>query len=208
MAPNIDRALSLIDAAHAEDPRKTSAGEPYELHYAQRMTHYLEKHTGTSTPSPLLRVAVRAQHFRRWEVPRDSYPKTRPGYFAWRTFLKKRQAEQVKQICLECTFSEEEAEKVAALIAKEELKRGEGKGDPEAQVLEDCACLVFLDDQFDLYEVKWKEEHGSEEEADEKMVGILSKTWGKMGSRGQEIALQLDLSDKAKALVGRALEGK
>jgi hypothetical protein len=33
---------------------------------------------------------------------------------------------------------------VAALIAKEDLKKGDGKGDPEAQVLEDCACLVFL----------------------------------------------------------------
>lgn len=142
MAPNIEQALSLIDEGHSNDPRKTPNGEPYELHYAQRMTHYLNLHT--SDASPLLQVAVRAQHFRRWEVPRDSYPKTKPGYFAWRTFLKKRQAEQVKEICLTCCFSEEEAGRVASLIAKEELKKGEGKGDAEAQVLEDCACLVFL----------------------------------------------------------------
>jgi len=142
MAPNIEQALALVDEAHSNDPRKTSSNEPYELHYAQRMTHYLDLHTPDS--SPLLQVAVRAQHFRRWEVPRDSYPKTRPGYFAWRTFLKKRQAEQVEQICLTCGFSEEEAGRVARLIAKEELKKGEGKGDAEAQVLEDCACLVFL----------------------------------------------------------------
>lgn len=203
MGPQIDKALELIDAAHAEDPKKTPTGEPYELHYGKRMTYYLDKHKPDA--SPLLRVAVRAQHFRRWEVPRDSYPKTKVGYFAWRTFLKKRQAEQVKQICLDCTFTEDDASKVAALIAKEELKKGEGKGDPDAQVLEDCACLVFLDDQFDHYETKWKVEHDSEEEADNKLIAILQKTWVKMGRRGQEMALQLDLSDKAKELVGKAL---
>ena len=142
MVQDIQQALSLIDEGHSKDPRKTPSGEPYELHYGQRMTHYLDLHT--PNPSPLLQVAVRAQHFRRWEVPRDSYPKTKPGYFAWRTFLKKRQAEQVKEICLACGFSEEEAGRVASLIAKEDLKKGEGKGDAEAQVLEDCACLVFL----------------------------------------------------------------
>lgn len=207
MAPDVAAALTRIDEAHSLDPRKTPSGDPYELHYANRMTHYLNQHTAPSTPSPLLQVAVRAQHFRRWEVPRDSYPKTKPGYFAWRTFLKKRQAEQVREICLECGFDEDEAARVGALIAKEELKRGEGKGDEESQVLEDCACLVFLDDQFDDYERKWKGEHGSEEEADEKMIGILRKTWGKMGRRGQDMALELDLSEKAKELVGRALAG-
>ncbi|KAK5089921.1 hypothetical protein LTR05_000088 [Lithohypha guttulata] len=203
MTPNIERAIELIDEAHAQDPRKTESNEPYELHYAQRMTHYLDLHTPDA--SPLLRTAVRAQHFRRWEVPRDTYPKTKPGYFAWRTFLKKRQAQQVKEICLQCDFTEDEASKVAALIAKEELKKGEGRGDAEAQVLEDCACLVFLDDQFDHYETKWKVEHDSEEDADKKMVAILQKTWVKMGKRGQELALQLDLSEKAKELVGQAL---
>ena len=207
MAPNLKEALDLIDAAHAEDTRKVeSSGKPYELHYAEQMTHYLDLHTPDA--SPLLHVAVRAQHFRRWEVPRDSYPKTRPGYFAWRTYLKKRQAEQVKEICLKCDFSEDEASHVAALIAKEDLKKGEGKGDPEAQILEDCACLVFLDDQFDGYEAKWKEEHATEEEADNKMISILQKTWIKMGKRGQDLALQLDLSDKAKELIGKALAPK
>lgn len=142
MTSNIQSALTLIDEAHALDPNKTASGKPYELHYAQRMTHYLDLHTPDA--STLLQIAVRAQHFRRWEVPRDSYPRTKPGYFAWRTFLKKRQAEQVKEICLQCGFTEDHASKIAALIAKEDLKKGEGKGDPEAQVLEDCACLVFL----------------------------------------------------------------
>jgi hypothetical protein len=112
--------------------------------------------------------------------------------------LKKRQSELVKQICLECAYSEEEASKVAALIAKVDLKKGEGKGDADAQVIEDVACLVFLDDQFDDFE------KGHDEA---KIIGILQKTWVKMGKRGQELALQMDLSDRAKEMIGKALSG-
>lgn len=50
----------------------------------------------------------------------------------------------MKEICLQCDFTEDQASRVASLIAKEDLKKGEGNGDPEVQVLEDCACLVFL----------------------------------------------------------------
>ncbi|EXJ83934.1 hypothetical protein A1O1_07563 [Capronia coronata CBS 617.96] len=199
MPPNLNKAIDLIDAAHREDPNRLHAnGEsiPYELHYAQKMSKYLNLHTPNA--DPLLVTAARAQHFRRWEVPRDSYPKTKAGYFVWRTLLKKRQAEQVRQLCLDCGYSVEEADKVAALIAKEDLKKGEGKGDPDAQVIEDVACLVFLDDQFDEFEKAHDED---------KIVSILQKTWVKMGKRGQELALQMDLSDRAKELVGKALAG-
>ncbi|KIX10146.1 uncharacterized protein Z518_01227 [Rhinocladiella mackenziei CBS 650.93] len=199
MAPNVAKALDLIDAAHREDPNKIEVnGEsiPYELHYAQMMTEFLDLHTPNA--DSLLVTAARAQHFRRWEVPRDTYPRTKPGYFAWRTFLKKRQAEQVKQLCLECEYSVEEADKVAGLIAKEDLKKGEGEGDPDAQIIEDVACLVFLDDQFDEFE------KGHDED---KIISILQKTWVKMGKRGQELALAMDLSDRAKELVTKALSG-
>lgn len=51
-------------------------------------------------------------------------------------------------------------------------------------------------------------EEGDNEEGDQKIISILQKTWGKMGKRGQDLALQMDLSDRAKELVGRALQGK
>lgn len=199
MTLDVEKALSLIDAAHGEDPNKIDVDGnpvPYELHYARKMTQYLNLHTPDS--DPLLTVAVRAQHFRRWEVPRDSYPRTKVGYFAWRVFLKKRQADQVKELCLQSQASEEEAGKVASLIAKEDLKKGEGQGDPEAQILEDVACLVFLDDQFDQFE---------KEHDEEKIISILKKTWLKMGKRGQDLALEMDLSPRAKELVSKALAG-
>ena len=197
MGLNVEKAFTLIDAAHAEDPNKVEADgqqEPYELHYAKLMTKYLQTHTPTA--SQIVATACRAQHFRRWEIPRSSYPEGKAGYIKWRTFLKKRQAEQVKEICLQCEYSEEEAGQVASLIAKEDLKRGGDTGDPDAQILEDVACLVFLEDQFDAFEKNHDEE---------KIVNILKKTWVKMGKRGQDLALAMDLSDRAKELVGRAL---
>lgn len=187
-----DLALRRIDEAHSEDPNLVTvdgAQVPYELHYANKMTKYLDLHTPSA--SEPLRLAIRAQHLRRWEVPRSSYPQTKPGYFAWRTFLKKRQAELAERICLESGYSETEAARVAALIRKEDLKK-----DQETQALEDVACLVFLDDQFEEFEKHYDEE---------KIISILRKTWGKMSERGHELALQIQMSDRAKSLVGKAL---
>lgn len=116
---------------------------------------------------------------------------TKAGYFAWRTFLKKRQADLAAAICVGCNYTTEEAEAVAALIRKEDLKQNE-----ETQALEDVACLVFLDDQFEAFE---------KEHDEEKIVNILKKTWGKMSARGRELALEMKLSDRAKELVGKAL---
>ncbi len=110
--------------------------------------------------------------------------------------MKKRQAEQVKEICLQCDFTAQEATRVASLVAKEDLKKGEGQGDPEAQVLEDVACLVFLKDQFEEFE------KGHDEE---KIIRILQKTWVKMGARGQQLALEMNMADRAQEMVGKAL---
>jgi len=192
MAPNFERALQLIDEAHAKDPKIIlieGVQVPYELHYANEMTRYLDQHDPSA--SEILRLAVRAQHLRRWEVARSSYPMNRPGYFAWRTGLKNRQAVQAEEICRNCGYSSEDAARVAALIRKENMKN-----DPECQVLEDVACLVFLDDQFEEFEKEYDED---------KIVGMLKKTWGKMSERGHELALQISMSDRVKELVAKAL---
>lgn len=80
---------------------------------------------------------------------------------------------------------------MAALIRKEDMK-----SNVESQILEDVACLVFLDDQFE----KFEKEHD-----EDKIVNILKKTWAKMSEGGQKLALEMELSDRAKELVGKAL---
>lgn len=192
MTTPLEKALVAIDAAHALDPNKTTLNNtevPYELHYAQKCTDYLSKRSPSA--SEPLRLAIRAQHFRRWEVPRASYPMTRVGYHAWRTFLKKRQAELVEQICKDAGYSDADAARVGALIRKEDLK-----ADEETQVLEDVACLVFLEDQFAAFE---------KEHDEEKIIKILQKTWAKMSAEGHELALQIPMEGRPRELVGKAL---
>lgn len=131
-SPQYENAVVQIDEAHSKDPKTVNidgVDTPYELHYAQKMTEYLEKRAPDA--SETLRLAIRAQHFRRWEVPRDTYPMTKIGYHSWRTYLKKRQAGLVQQICIDCGYSAADAERVAALIRKEDLK-----ADEETQILE------------------------------------------------------------------------
>jgi hypothetical protein len=63
---NYETAISLIDEAHAQDPNIAIVDGreiPYELHYAQKSTQYLSLRCPNA--SPILKVAVRAQHFRR-----------------------------------------------------------------------------------------------------------------------------------------------
>ncbi|KAF9895450.1 hypothetical protein FE257_000357 [Aspergillus nanangensis] len=194
------QTLTLIDAAHVEDPKKLTTSTsptpiPYELHYANKMTKYLSQRAPNA--SDLLRLAIRAQHLKRWEVPRTSYPATKIGYHSWRSFLQKRQADLVMEMCTRAGYGTEEAERVGALVRKEGLRAADDDDD-EVQVLEDVACLVFLDDQFEEFERGYDEE---------KVVGILRKTWAKMSARGRELALGIEMSDRARGLVGKALEG-
>jgi hypothetical protein len=123
---------------------------------------------------------------------------TRPGYLTWRAKQKSQAASQVAALLaspvIQPSISDEERDRVAALIRKEGLST-----DAETQVLEDVACLVFLDDKFDDFEA-------TADLDEDKMVGILRKTWGKMTEDGRKLALGMNLSDRAKVLIGKALE--
>ena len=70
------------------------------------------------------------------------------------------------------------------------------ESDPEAQNLEDVACLVFLASYFSEFAQRHDEE---------KIVTILRRTWAKMSPRGREAALKLPLPDRDRALIQKAL---
>ncbi|KAK2602045.1 hypothetical protein N8I77_008616 [Diaporthe amygdali] len=200
LSGNYGAAIKLIDDAHAQDPNKIPApdgsGElPYELHYARKMTSWLAPRCPDA--SPALQVACRAQHFRRWELPRSSYPMTRAGYLTWRAKQKSQAASQVKELLasMDEPLPGADLERISALISKQDLATNE-----ETQVLEDVACLVFLDDQLDGFESK-------PDHDEEKVISILRKTWKKMSPKGQEMALQMKHSDRATSLLQKALQG-
>jgi len=181
--PLLDQALSCIDAANAED--RTGGA----LEYSRRMSAWLDRLRPDAPES--LRLAARAQHIRRWQIPRNSYPMDRVGYLTWRTTLYKFHADQTAEILREVGYDETTLARVSALIRKEHLKTN-----PDAQTLEDVICLVFLENYF----AEFASQHDPE-----KVIHILQRTWKKMSAQGHQHALQLQMSDPARDLVQRAL---
>jgi hypothetical protein len=177
-----DAAIDRFDAANAVDPRRerdvVGAEHPKELLYARRMSEMLERFAPDA--SETVRIAARCQHIRRWEIPRDSYPRTPEGYKAWRKQLMDFHAETAAGILREVGYDDDTVARVQALLRKERLKR-----DPETQLLEDVIGLVFLEHYLEDFV-------GGHSEYDEaKLADILRKTWLKMSPRGREAALTL-----------------
>ena len=185
-------AASRIDAANAADPNRTTVGGaqvPHELHYARRMTQWLQRLEPAA--SEALRLAVRCQHLCRWMIPRAEFPMTRSGYHQWRTTLGRFHADKAAEVLRAVGYDEQTVARVQSLVRKEGLKT-----DPETQTLEDVACLVFLEDELAGFAARHEEA---------KVLTILRKTWGKMSPRGREAAVALDLPPAARDLLRKAL---
>ena len=192
MSEKFNQAIAKIDAANAADPNLMEvSGEmrPQEVVHAERRTEWVRR-LANDNPSEELLLAARAQHIRRWEIPRDSYSRNREGYLKWRNDLKNFHAEKTAEILREAGYEEGTIERVKTLIQKKRLKL-----DPEVQALEDALCLVFLETQFSDF---------AQKEAD-KIVDIVRKTWRKMSSQGQQFALALPMSNEDRAIVEAAL---
>ncbi|MDQ3032982.1 MAG: DUF4202 domain-containing protein [Myxococcota bacterium] len=184
----LERVIARIDAANAADP-EIEDGVPVALRYGQRMSAALARLAPEA--SEVLRIAVRAQHVERWLVPRASYPEGRVGYLRWRTELGRMHAERAGALMRECGYDDESIARVRSIVAKKKLAT-----DPDAQTLEDCACLVFLEHALEPF---------ASRHDDDKVVDIVRKTWAKMSDAGHGAALALPLTDRARALVERAL---
>lgn len=188
----LNEAHRRFDALNSEDPRTLDfegVTRPRELVRAD----WLEAALYEIEPSPslALRIAARSQHLARFRVPRSDYPPGREAYLRWRRDLAKMHQELTGAILEELGFDAAVREAVARIQLKKALKR-----DAEVQTMEDALCLAFLRHEF----VPFIEDYD-----DEKVIGILRKTWPKMSPRGQEHALKLPLNGRALKLVQRAL---
>ena len=172
--PRFERAVALFDAANAEDPNRDE-GQPKELLYAMRMSEMIDRYAPEA--SEAARLAVRAQHSRRWTVPRSSSPMTKEGYFAWRTGLYKFHAETAGALMQQAGYDDDMIGQVKAAVGKRGLKVN-----PDTQMLEDVTDLVFIEHYMlgfarakpDYDEAKW--------------LDIVRKTWKKMSDRGHAFA--------------------
>ena len=136
-----EKAMELIDAANSEDPNiETDNGKewPKELLYSHRMSDMLERFAPDSDDP--VKLAIRAQHIQRWKSPRDAYPMNREGYHKWRTDLYKLQADTAGSLMAQAGYSEDDIERAKKMVGKRGIK-----SNPDTQLLEDIADLVFIE---------------------------------------------------------------
>jgi hypothetical protein len=185
-------ASALIDAENTQDPNTESFQNQTfskELLYSNRMYERLMRFCPNA--SEAIQIASKAQHIRRWEISRESYPMDRLGYLKWREDLKKFHAKTTAAILEKSGYDAEFIARVSFLIEKKLLKK-----DEETQLLEDVICLVFLEHYF----VPFVHKHD-----EEKMKNIILKTWNKMSKNGREEALKLNFSVENFNLIKDAL---
>lgn len=187
---NLEEIYKEIDRINSEDERrltdpKTGAVEPHEVVYSRRMFHWLG--VLTENPSAELRTAVYAQHIGRFRKPRSTYPGGRTGYLQWKTALLQYHAELTAGILEKAGAAPDFTARVSKLLRKQGLGR-----DPETQILEDCACLVFLEMFFNDF---------APTQDRTKMIGIVKKTLERMSEKAREHAMALPAAAQVKELL-------
>lgn len=140
------------------------------------------------------RLAARAHHLRRWELPRSSYDAGRAGYHRWKRDQKQRHARDVAPLLATAGFDDAEIAEVQALIRRDHLAT-----DPGAQAIEDAACLAFLETQLADVAGKLDRDH---------LVDVLRKTARKMSPAALAAAgTEIPLSPAERELLHDALGG-
>jgi hypothetical protein len=188
----LNDVIAAIDAANEQDPNTIEVDgrrQPTELVYGQRMSATLAR-MAPATSEPL-RIAARGQHIERWTSPRQRYPEGRVGYLRWRKDLQEFHARRLGEIMAAASYDSDAIARVGALIRKERLK-----ADAEAQMLEDVACVVFLEHYLADFLRKTDQD---------KLAGILAKTWHKMSPLGREEARKLPLPPPVPMLLEQGL---
>lgn len=185
------RTLAAIDAANADDPdRAVLEGDEVPLQQAlgRIASEWVDRLDPAATPAQ--RLAARAHHLRRWELPRASFPDGRSGYLRWRTKAKARHADEVASLLRAEGWDDDTVEEVSRLVRKEGLGRV-----PAVQVHEDAVCLAFLTVQLDE----------AAELMGDKTVGVLRRTAVKMSPAALDHAAALPLSPTGRSLLEAAL---
>ncbi|WP_409522425.1 DUF4202 domain-containing protein [Nitrincola sp. MINF-07-Sa-05] len=191
------QTLVLIDSANSADPNQAidnGNSRPKEQLYAERMTDMLLRFKPDA--DELQHLAARAQHIERWKTPRSNYPMDKQGYMQWRTGLYRYHADRVGELMLQSGYDADSIERVKKAVGKKGIKVN-----PDSQLIEDIASLVFIEH----YMLDFAQQHPEYDEA--KWIGIIQKTWRKMSEQGQAFALsgQLKLPEPLVPVIQKAL---
>ena len=188
----LEQALKAFDELNRQDPNKVaymSGKIAKEQLYSQRM--YARLLAFKPDANEALILAIYSQHIQRWKIARDTYPMTRQGYKQWRQKLALFHAETAAAVLVELGYDRETIVRVQYLLKKKGLKR-----DEDSQILEDVVCLVFIE----YYLAEFAEKHN-----EEKLIDIIRKSWRKMSDKAHQVALNIDLPEKLKGLITKAI---
>lgn len=178
------QTVTLMDTANSEDPNietdESGKEFPKELLYSHRMADMIERYKPEA--DHVMQLAVRGQHIQRWKSPRDAYPMDRKGYHKWRTDLYTFHANITAELMEKAGFDEASQERVKLAVGKKGIK-----SNPDTQMLEDVASLVFIEH----YMLAFAEKHP--EYTEEKWIDIIKKTWRKMSDDAHTFALSGNL---------------
>lgn len=188
MTAQLDDVLADIDIANTADPKRLG-DHPLARAQGQLASIWLDQ-LDPEAPIPV-RIAARAHHLKRWEIARSDYPEGRSGYLRWRRDNKQHQANSAADILTNHGYTGETINRVGELLLRKALAT-----DPDTQLLEDAACLVFIQTQFDEMVRRLGEEQ---------MVDVVAKTLRKMSSSAIQLAGSIELSDSATAVLARAV---
>jgi hypothetical protein len=184
--------INKISFAHLQDPNLDTWNNeiyPAEWLYIQRITERMEVYQPEASPE--LIIAANCQHLCRWEIGRKTFPEGRAGYYQWRNFLSEYQFQKAREIILKAGFDEEFADRVKAIVKKENIFTH-----AESQTLEDVVCLVFMEFYLDEF-IRGKSELD--------MSTIIQKTWKKMSEKGHQEAMKINYTDGTLAVIKQAL---
>ena len=163
---------------------------PKEILHAVLVTEWVQRLAPDADDALVL--AARGHHFRRWTMPRSSYPEGRAAYLRWRRALHDQQARELGELLAAEGYDTETVTRVQSLVRKDTL----GKGDADAQVLEDALCLVFLETQFDDVAARLDPDT---------LDRVLVKTAQKMSDAGRAYIAELPLSPAGQRALDEAL---
>ncbi|MEN9646689.1 MAG: hypothetical protein RL238_3358 [Actinomycetota bacterium] len=187
-------ARGAIDAANVLDPTLVEVrGErrPLALVHGQLAAEWVQAlHPGAD---PLLLLAARAHHLRRWELPRSQYPEGKAGYHRWKRDQRQRHADDVAALLSPLGYDASEIETVQRWIRRDQLSTDAG-----SQAVEDAACLVFIETQLADVATKLDRDH---------LIDVIRKTAKKMSAEALGAVGRIPLGEAEQRLLADALAG-
>lgn len=184
-------AVAAIDAANSADPGavevRGAGPRPLALVHGELAAEWV----GVLSPDAgeLVSLAARAHHLRRWELPRTQYAAGRAGYLQWKRDQRKRHAGDVGALLAGVGYEPDDIVQVQAMV----LRQG-----PGGQLVEDAACLVFIETQLAAVATQLDRDH---------LLDVIRKTASKMSPAALAAVSSMPLGEVERSLLVEALNG-